>query len=135
MKKKMFMILFALLLSLSLAGCSSEGAATSKEMRDILTDAGYVLEARDSDAMAYYQENVLLDTYDVDATVKELYVGYINSTERWVELIVLADGDQAAVYAQAIYAEGATGKLVVVDGPVILLTYSTDTVNLFPVYK
>lgn len=135
MRRKVLMLMFSVLFSIALVGCASSDSNTAKEMKDTLTDAGYVLEARDSDSIAYYEEHVLNDTYGVPATVKELYVGYINETERWVELIVFANGDQAAVYAQAIYAEGATGKLVVVRDSVVLLTYSTDTVNLFPVIK
>ncbi|MFH0767267.1 MAG: hypothetical protein ABH890_02640 [Bacillota bacterium] len=135
MRRLVFMVIVLVLLSFSLAACASTGVKTADDMMETLALEGYTFDERDSDAMAYYESHVLDETYGLDATVKGLYIGYVNEDERWVEIVVLANNDQAEAYVAAIYAEGATGKLTVLRDSVVLITYSTETVNLFPVNK
>ena len=136
MKKRLFSMIFIFILALALASCDSAGGKEIDDVIDTLTDAGYVLEERDAESIAYYQANNLRTTYGVsDGVVEGLYAGYINSTERWVEIVVMESVEQANALAAAIHAEGATGKLVLVKDTVVLITFSTETINLFPVFK
>ena len=135
MKRNLLGIIFVFVLSIVLMSCASSSSSAVGNMIQTLEDAGYVMEEMDSDSCAYYQTNTLSATYGVTGEVKALYHGYINSSGRWVEVVELKTADQANAYAQAIYAEGATGKLVVVEDSTILITFSTDTINLFPVTK
>ena len=136
MNKRFFAAILIFVLAVLLASCDSSASNPTDDLLDTLTGAGYVMEERDAESIAYYQANTLRTTYAVeDGVVEKLYVGYIDGTERWVEVVTLANTQQANSYAQAIYAEGATGKLLIVKNEVILITFSTETINLFPVVK
>lgn len=133
--KKILYVLLVALLGISIIGCDSAGSKTADDVKATLEEAGYVLTQRDSDAITYYQDTYVNSNYDIDITVDDLYVGYINSTERWVELVVLASDSDAEDYQAALALEGTEGRLVYRDGNVLVITYSSDTIALFSTGK
>ena len=52
-------IIIIFILALVLASCDSAGGKEIDDVIDTLTDAGYVLEERDAESIAYYQANNL----------------------------------------------------------------------------
>lgn len=131
MKKIVFSFLFLFGLSLFLVACSGGSSKTTSEVIDTLEGDGYVLEQRDEDSREYYQANMLNDKYDLDVDVIDLYVGYVNSSERWVEIIVLKDADQAGDFYDELMIEGTSGRYVVIQDNVVILTFSSETAGLF----
>lgn len=123
-------MVLVVLLSLTLVGCS-EGSSNASDVIDILENDGYVLEERDGDSIDYYQSNMVNNKYDLNVDVVKLYVGYVNSSERWVEIIVLKDSGQAQEFVTELNIESTPGRLVIQQEAVVIITFSTDTANLF----
>lgn len=131
MKKIVFSFLFLFGLSLFLVACGGGSSKTESDMIDTLEGDGYVLEQRDEDSREYYQANMVNDKYDLDVDVIDLYVGYVNSSERWAEIIVLKDAAQAEDFYDELMIEGTEGRFVIMKENVIILTFSSETAGLF----
>ncbi|MGD9910554.1 MAG: hypothetical protein AB7U79_08150 [Candidatus Izemoplasmatales bacterium] len=129
--KKLLYVLLVALLGISIIGCDDAGSKTADDIKTTLEEAGYVLTQRDSDAIEYYQDTYVNASYEIEISVEDLYVGYINSTERWIELVVLSSDSDAETYQVALNDEGTEGRLVYRDGSVLLITYSSETIALF----
>ncbi|MBU1143772.1 MAG: hypothetical protein KKH92_09055 [Firmicutes bacterium] len=133
MKKTVFSFLFLLGLSLFLVSCSGGSSKTASDMIDTLEGDGYALEQRDEDSREYYQANMVNDKYDLDVDVIDLYVGYVNSRERWAEIVVLKNATQAEAFYDELMIENTVGRFVIMKENVIILTFSSETANLFSV--
>ncbi len=131
MKRWSLLLILGLFFSFSTIACSPSPSATSEDIIAVLEDDGYVLTIRDEDSREYYQATQVNELYELDLDVKDLYVGYVNETERWLELVVFQDEADATSFKEKLDLEGTTGRLVYQDGPVILITYSADTISLF----
>ncbi len=131
MKKIFFSFLFLLGLSLFLVACSGGSSKTTSDVIDILEEDGYVLEQRDEDSREYYQANMVNEKYDLDLDVIDLYVGYVNTSERWAEIVVLKDNDQATDFYDELMIEATEGRFVVIQDNVVILTFSSETAGLF----
>ena len=130
---KKFFIGFALLLGLSLflVACGGGGTASATEVIDMLEGDGYVLEKRDDESMDYYQTNMVNDKYDLNVDVVELYVGYVDGSERWAEIIVLKDASQAEAFYDELMIEDYPDRFVILKDNTVILTFSSDTAGLF----
>ncbi|MFH0992990.1 MAG: hypothetical protein V1761_01420 [bacterium] len=134
--KTRFMILGVILLTgLTLIGCGGASNQDIQEFLAVMEADNYVFTQRDEDAMNYYEENMINVKYDLDVEVSDLYVGYVNSSERWAEVIILASEAQATAFQSALNAEAEAGRLVLRDGSIVLITFSTATVSLFNTTK
>jgi len=129
--KRLLYVILAITLSFSIFACDSAGSKTADDMKSILEDGGYVLTQRDAESITYYQDTQINQKYDLDVTVEDLYVGYVNSTERWMELIVLSSESEAEDFQAELNIEATEGRLVYRDGSVVLITYSSETIALF----
>jgi len=147
--KKLFMIC-ALLMVFTLAACGGEEANNSdpednsKEVdnnddsttgesldsvKDTLVNAGYSLEQRNADGMAYFQANIINEPYGLDVTVTDLYVGYLDGGS-WIELVELSSESEAIAYSLALSNAGE-GHLIYQTGRVVFYTFSEETYALF----
>ncbi len=133
MMKKLFALLVVLFGLVALVGCAGGGTTTNQanDVIDTLEEDGYVLETRDEDSREYYQANMVNSKYDLSLDVTELYVGYVNVTERWVEIVVLKNESQATEFYDALMVEATSGRFVVRVDTVVIITFSEATANLF----
>ncbi len=132
MMKKLLAVLVVLFGLVALMGCT--GGSTTNQAADVidtLEEDGYVLETRDEDSREYYQANMVNSKYDLSLDVTELYVGYVNVTERWVEIVVLKNESQATEFYDALMVEATSGRFVVRVDTVVIITFSEATANLF----
>jgi hypothetical protein len=130
MKKLGLLCVLLLSLSIVLFGCSGD-SAKADDVISTLEDEGYVFEERDNDSKSYYQTNMINEKFDLSLEVTALYVGYINSNERWVEIVALKNESQAEDFKQALVNESIEGRLIIQESNVIIITFSQDTANLF----
>ncbi len=131
MKKIVVSFIFLLALSLFLVACGGGGSQTTSDVIDTLEADGYVFEQRDEDSREYYQANMVNDKYDLNVDVVDLYVGYVNSNERWVEIVVLKDYGQATDFYDELMIEATEGRYVIIQDNVVILTFSSETAGLF----
>lgn len=132
MKKPIFIIFSIILVSLLVACGGSSGGASTSDFLKVMEDEGYVFTQRDEDGREYYQANSVNAAYDLDLDVTDLYVGYINSSERWAEVVVFKTSAQAESYRnELVQDENKVGLIVVIDENVVLLTYSSETASLY----
>jgi hypothetical protein len=133
MMKKLMALLVVLFGLVALVGCAGGGSTTNKadDVIDTLEEDGYVLEARDEDSREYYQANMVNTKYGIDVDVTELYVGYVNGSERWVEIVVLKNNTQATEFYDELMLEATEGRFVVKLESVVIITFSEATANLF----
>ena len=64
---------------------------------DKLEDMGYVLNTYDEESHNY-MEGQIQQQYGLTVQIKKLYQGYINQDERWVQVVVFENEQQAAQY-------------------------------------
>jgi hypothetical protein len=100
-------------------------------MKEILEDEGYVFEERDQTAIDYYNENSVNTKYSIDVQVEILYIAYINSSERWLELIDFETSADAIIFFEAIQTQDDTDLLVYIRNKSVIITYSQDTIDAF----
>lgn len=131
MKKMVVSFIFLFALSLFLVACGGGGSQTTSDVIDTLEADGYVFEQRDEDSREYYQANMVNDKYDLNVDVVDLYVGYVNSNERWVEIVVLKDDGQATDFYDELMIEATEGRYVIIQDNVVILTFSSETAGLF----
>jgi len=132
MMKKLLALLVVLFGLVALVGCT--GGSTTNQAADVidtLEEDGYVLETRDEDSREYYQANMVNTKYGLDVDVTELYVGYVNGNERWVEIVVLKNSTQATEFYDELMLEATSGRFVVKLESVVIITFSEATANLF----
>ncbi|MCV2231327.1 hypothetical protein [Paracholeplasma manati] len=133
MMKKLLALLVVLFGLVALVGCAGGGTTTNQanDVIDTLEEDGYVLETRDEDSREYYQANMVNTKYGLDVDVTELYVGYVNGNERWVEIVVLKNSTQATEFYDELMLEATSGRFVVKLESVVIITFSEATANLF----
>jgi len=129
-KKSVLSIVFLFALGLSFVACAG-GSSRISEVINTLEADGYELEERDEDSREYYQANMVNDMYDLDVDVIELYVGYVDDTERWAEIVVLENDAQATEFYDKLMIEATQGRYVLKMENVVILTFSQETSNLF----
>jgi hypothetical protein len=135
MKKLRFVMMF-LVIILSLTACSESNETPGKGAIDsvptivqILEDAGYELTMHDDDAISYFQENTV-DDLNAEATVTDLYMGYLDGNN-WVQIIGLESDLDARNLQEAFENEDDEGQFVYQSGNTVVLTYTEETYNLF----
>ena len=132
MRKYLFLIFVFIFVSLLVACGGSSGSASTDDFLKVMEDEGYVFEQRDEDSREYYQANSVNTAYDLNLDVTDLYVGYVNTSERWGEVVVFKTDAQAESYRSALVQDvNKEGLMVVIDGNILLLTYSSETATLF----
>jgi len=98
-------------------------------VKSVLEGEGYTFTERDQDSIDYYTENMILNLYGVTATVNELYLGYVNSTERWLELIGFSSSTEAQAYYDAVVEQDESGMLIFIENDTVVITFSQDTID------
>ncbi len=131
MKTRLMILGIFLLAGFALTGCSGASNQDVQAFLGIMEADEYVFEQRNQEAMAYYEENMINVKYDLDVKVEDYYIGYVNNTERWAEVIVLANEAQATGFQTELNAEAVEGRLVLRDGSIVLITFSAATISLF----
>lgn len=132
MKKVLTFSVLLLCLSIFLIGCSGgPGSSISNEVIDLLESDGYILEERDKDSVQYYQTNMVNDKYTLDLEISELYIGYVNEIERWAEIIIFEDFDQASEFYDELMIEASLGRYVIQEEHIIIITFSDETYDIF----
>lgn len=124
MKKLLFIALFTLVLT----ACSSSNSDNLNHIKTELEGIGYVFEQRDEDSIAYYNDKTVNEALDIDVTLIDLYIGYVNETEGWLELLVFDNESQAETY---VGASTDSGYIVYREGNVVFITYSSDAMAPF----
>lgn len=130
---KKFMLLFAFVLVLSACNGGDDGGRVKdtnnlSDIKTTLEGIGYVFEQRDDDARAYYNTNAVNDTYDIDVTLTDLYIGYVNETQGWLEILEFESADDCTTFVNAV---SSTDMLVYWEGNTAFITYSTDATGAF----
>ncbi len=98
-------------------------------VKSILEAEGYVFEQRDQSSIDYYTENAVNAKYSISVTITDLYVAYVNTSERWLELIAFSTTSQADEFVAAVDELDTTGLLVFQQGEVVVITYSEATIT------
>lgn len=79
---------------------------TEEWLVDRLEDIGYVFNSNyDRDGLDYY-ENQILTNYGITVSIQKRYVGYINQTERFCEILIFGNEQQCAQYFYKVWAPG-----------------------------
>ena len=115
--------------ALFLSACSGGGDAAA--FLKVMEDDGYVFEIRDEDSTAYYENDIVNIPYELDVDVVELYVGYVDGSARWAEVVVLKSVDDANQYKAKLDLEATSGRFVIQEENIILITFSQETNALF----
>ncbi|MFA5007237.1 MAG: hypothetical protein WC509_07195 [Candidatus Izemoplasmatales bacterium] len=129
MRLKHLVIACIAFFALFLSACSGSGntAAFLKTMEDV----GYVFEIRDEDSTAYYEHDIVNVPYELDVDVIELYVGYVDGSARWAEVVVLKTVGEAEQYKAKLDLEATAGRFVIQEENIVLITFSPETNALF----
>lgn len=107
----------------------SQNNADVEALMTQLIAAGYELDERDADSVAYYNENAVNLRYNISVTVTEVYLGYVNQVERWAELVGFVSEADAIAYTNGIAAVDTSGMLYFRHGSAVVITYSQDTID------
>ncbi|MDD3477661.1 MAG: hypothetical protein PHP32_02185 [Candidatus Izemoplasmatales bacterium] len=116
-------------LSSSTTTTTEDESADLAYLKNKLLDAGYDLDKRDDDSVAYYNANAVNAAYGIDVEVTEVYLGYVNQVEHWAELIGFDSVEDAQTYASAVDATGAEGLLYFRYGQAVVITYAQETID------
>lgn len=115
--KKVLGLLVLLAFTLVLSGCGEEDHLSS--IKDKLEDIGYVFEQRDDDAITYYNNKAVNEAFEVDVTLTDLYIGYVDSNQHWLELLVFDSEGDAQDYVDNCDA----GYIIYREGNVLFITF------------
>lgn len=129
-----FAFLFVMLFVLAACGGDDDSNDNNNESASVISTleaAGYVMSKRDADSTTYYETNHVNQKFDLSLDVTDLYIGYINEVERWVEVIVMKNESQATTLKNKLVEEAEFGRFVIQEGSVIILTFSQETSELF----
>ncbi len=99
------------------------------QLKSLLIAEGYGLDERDAESVEYYNSHAVNDTYSIDVTVLEVYLGYVNQVERWAELIGFESVTDAQTFTSAIDSQDTSGMLYYRLGTAVVITYSQDTID------
>jgi len=140
MKKLILIVLaFSFLLTFTACDRTSDNDDDAKSrvkttafasMKTTLTNDGYELTPRTQENFTYYEGKVSTD-YSIDVKITGWEIGYVNSTERWVEIYEFDTTADAKEYFDALTDEASQGRLLIHDEYVVLVTYSQETIDLF----
>lgn len=133
MMRRMLWIAGLILVGLTLVACDLGGKTNSgiDEVLELMEADGYVFDERDADSIQYYEDNMINTKFDVDLDVIEVYLGYVDQTERWAEVVVFASEEEANEYKIKLVEEAVEGRLIVLRDSVVILTFSGETAALF----
>jgi hypothetical protein len=125
------------LMTISLVACEIGGKTKSKidDVLDVMEADGYAFTVRDAESIQYYEDNMVNLKFDVALDVTGVFLGYVDQTERWAEVVEFATKDDASAYRTKLVEENIDGRLVYLDGNVVVLTFSSQTVALFNTSK
>lgn len=143
--KKVIFLAFVAMVSFLLVACDSvttspkEGTTTTttttayvnqdvEALKTQLIAAGYELDKRDADSVAYYNENAVNLRYDITVTVTDVYLGYINQVEQWCELVGFYSESDAMAFTAGIDAVDQSGMLYFRHGSAVVITYAETTI-------
>lgn len=121
------------MLAISLIACDLGGKETSKidDVLEVMEEDGYAFTVRDAESIQYYEDNMVNTKFDVDLDVTGVYLGYVNQSERWAEVVEFATEDDALEYRTKCTEEAVEGRIVLLQGNVVILTFSSQTAGLF----
>lgn len=131
--KRLLLMAGLIFLAVGLVACDI-GGTTKSTIDDVLETMeadGYAFEERDEESVLYYEENMVNEKFDVDLDVVGVYLGYVDQTERWAEVVEFATKDEALIYRTKCMDEAVEGRIVLVSGNVVILTFSSETAGLF----
>ena len=133
--KKLLVGFLAITFFMGLTACDGDDTGlkggetdTVGDVVTVLEDAGYVLTEHDSDARTYFSDNTVADL-GLTLTVKDLYIGYLDSSN-WVQVIGLDNSTDAANLKSAFETDDST-VLVYQSGNCIVVTYTQAVIDLF----
>ena len=129
MRPKHLILACITLFVLFLSACA--GGADTAAFLKTMEDDGYVFEIRDEDSTAYYENDIVNIPYELDVDVVELYVGYVDGSARWAEVVVLKTVGEAEQYKAKLDLEGTAGRFVIRQENIVLITFSQETNALF----
>jgi hypothetical protein len=131
--KRLLLMAGLIFFSVGLVACDIGGTAKSTidDVLEAMEADGYAFTERDEESIQYYEENWVNEKFDVDLDVVGIYLGYVNQTERWAEVVEFANNDDASVYRTKCTEEAVEGRIVLLSGNVVILTFSTETAGLF----
>ena len=115
--KKLVGLLLLLAFTVTLSGCGEEDHLSS--IKDKLEEIGYVFEQRNADAIEYYNNKAVNEAFDIDVTLTDLYIGYVDSDQHWLELLVFENDEDAASYHENCDA----GYIIYREGNVLFITF------------
>lgn len=124
MKKMLLLFVFVGLLS----ACGGSDTDDLNDIKTQLEGIGYVFEQRDDDARTYYNNKAVNEEYAIDVTLTDLYIGYINETEGWLELL---EFESASDCAEFIENTTESGYNIYHQGDTAFITFNTDATALF----
>jgi hypothetical protein len=125
------------LMTISLVACEIGGKTKSSidDVLDVMEADGYAFTVRDAESIQYYEDNMVNLKFDVVLNVTGVFLGYVDQTERWAEVVEFATKDDAIAYRTKLVEENIVGRLVYLDGNVVVLTFSNQTIALFNTSK
>jgi hypothetical protein len=131
--KRLLWITGMLLIAFSLFACDLGGNEKSKidDVLEVMEADGYAFTVRDAESIQYYEDNMVNTKFDVDLDVTGVYLGYVNQSERWAEVVEFATKEDALEYRTKCTEEAVEGRIVLLQGNVVILTFSSQTAGLF----
>ncbi len=76
---------------------------TEEWLVDKLEEIGYVLNSNyDRDSLDYY-ENQIFTNYGITVSIQKRYVGYINQSQRFCEILIFENEEQCAAYFYKVW--------------------------------
>ena len=127
--RKGLLLVLGLFISIALVGCggsNDEDYLTS--IKEELEGIGYVFEQRDADAIEYYNNKAVNEEYSIDVSLTDLYIGYINETTGWLELLEFESVADAESYVDGT---SESGYIVYREGNVVFITFNGDAMTPF----
>jgi hypothetical protein len=131
MNKRFLGIILALVLSFAMISCDIGEKSATRDFLEVMENDGYEFEQRDEDSREYYQANQINEKFDIDVDVVDLYVGYVNESERWAEVVVFESEAQATQVKAELDLEATEGRIVMQSKAILLITFSTETIGLY----
>lgn len=131
--KRLLWIVGLTMLAISLIACDLGGKEKSKidDVLEIMEADGYVFTVRDAESIQYYEDNMVNTKFDVELDVTGVFLGYVNQSERWAEVVEFATKEDALEYRTKCTEEALEGRIVLLDSNVVILTFSSETAGLF----
>ncbi len=135
--KRMLIFIVVILSVFILTSCESSEEELNVdvklvEFKSLLITGGYTLEMKTYGRVFDYHRINIKEPFELDLDIYQLYVGYINETEREAFLVAFETSEDAILYENAMAnQDGYAERLVYRENQVVLVTESQETIDLF----